>query len=474
MSSDKTNIHRFKRLGFFVNSQQRPRSLKEIQVARVYFRIGTNCLFKKKSAKKYNIIAAKQFYKKALMHDPRYINAWIRLGDCQKFLHHHEQALNSYQQAVKLLPRSLRKFSAFLYRKIGKCYLDVGDRNKAIQAYKNAITKDFLNPSNYFKIAKCFKAKGDYASVLIYCFKAIYLAKNKTQFAVYNKLLTTAINQLNSKEKAANNFPLEMTKTRSRLMYWGLANDIGFDADLAQEIIKRHLFFVDHEMDLVAAAEQKFDVVSMGLSREAIETDFTNDTFAKKMDEIFGLQKFFKSFSSHDLLTNLLSIVDLVHKQIHYKDFQASQLKNKLMMLYDFNSKTFAVCRHMALHVGYILTQAILHKLLPYGSVYTLRNSVNSKAHGWCVYETADKKHVFLLDATLSAKSGKRVYDLKNLSDRCDIVSLYAKSNMLGLLNDCLIYHEISVPTAQQLEQRIKELQDEKEAAENAPTQPLE
>lgn len=88
---------------------------------------------------------------------------------------------SQYNEAIELFSELISdgEPSAALFQKIGYCYQQLSDIDKALEAYKKS---DIIQPDSLWttkKIALCYKLKGDYANALDYYKHAAFLQPDK-------------------------------------------------------------------------------------------------------------------------------------------------------------------------------------------------------------------------------------------------------------------------------------------------------
>ncbi len=104
----------------------------------------------------------------------------------------------------------------------------------------------------------------------------------------------------------------------------------------------------------------------------------------------------------------------------------------------DFNNyrrRKVGLCRHRAMALAMLIARAVQEGRLPPGSVHLLRNTAfNQRAHAFVIYETADKKELYLADDLL----GGEAYNLRDPKQLEKAIHKYNGHELNGMLLDLI------------------------------------
>lgn len=234
--------------------------------------------------------------------------------------------------------------------------------------------------------------------------------------------------------------------------------------------------YVDRTIDFANPALPNI-LISMDAtitSRLPIIVDF--EKLSKYADKSNKLYPDIKSFVENKSQSSLFSFLWPTHKILqaiasnvitHFsqskKDDALDQLEQKFLSAFGRNSfaeiipKVTAIdlfgldyhitqkdglCTDRALFIAYLIGDQVKQKKLAAGSVHLFRGTAwNLKGHAWTIYETADKKQLFLIDSTLSPTS---VFDLRNSTEAANAITAYKIQGLEGVLAELFAYYKIA------------------------------
>lgn len=105
--------------------------------------------------KSKNFKKAEYAFQQAIRLKPDFYEAYINLGNVYFILGNYNEAIDSYNYALK------NNHNNTLYNKIGTAYFILGDYDKAIDAYKKAVNTGQTSPETHFNLGLLYFLAGN-------------------------------------------------------------------------------------------------------------------------------------------------------------------------------------------------------------------------------------------------------------------------------------------------------------------------